>query len=106
MELKKGQNLLDHGDEIYSRPARTWFQSEKEKQQAKGTRIRSRLWRFVAHLSTAVSKQHYESGMPSKTSEKKQHAPEVDKVCRNFPLSSEPSVMSSSHSPNAISLLV
>ena len=36
MELKKGQNLLDHGDEIYSRPARTWFQSEKEKQQAKG----------------------------------------------------------------------
>ena len=37
MELKKGQNLLEHGDEIYSRPARTWFQSEKEKQQAKGT---------------------------------------------------------------------
>jgi len=42
MELKKGQNLLEHGDEIYSRPARTWFQSEKEKQRAKGTRILSR----------------------------------------------------------------
>ena len=39
MELKKGQNLLEHGNEIYSRPARTWFQSEKEKQQAKGMSI-------------------------------------------------------------------
>lgn len=28
--------MLQHGDEIYSRPARTWFQSEKEKQEAKG----------------------------------------------------------------------
>jgi ATP-dependent RNA helicase DDX27 len=37
MELKKGQNMLEHGDEIYSRPARTWFQNEKEKQEAKGT---------------------------------------------------------------------
>jgi ATP-dependent RNA helicase DDX27 len=39
MELKKGQNILEHGDEIYSRPARTWFQSEKEKQQAKGESV-------------------------------------------------------------------
>jgi ATP-dependent RNA helicase DDX27 len=39
MELKKGQNLLEHGDEIHSRPARTWFQSEKEKQNAKGTLV-------------------------------------------------------------------
>lgn len=39
MELKKGQNLLEHGDEIYSRPARTWFQSEEAKQQAKGTLV-------------------------------------------------------------------
>ena len=37
MELKKSQNILEHGDEIYARPARTWFQSEKEKQEAKGT---------------------------------------------------------------------
>jgi len=39
MELRKGQNLLEHGDEIYSRPARTWFQNEKEKEQAKGTSV-------------------------------------------------------------------
>ena len=37
MELKKGQNLLEHEEEIHSRPARTWFQSEKEKQKAKGS---------------------------------------------------------------------
>jgi ATP-dependent RNA helicase DDX27 len=36
MELKKGQNIIEHEAEIYSRPARTWFQSEKEKQAAKG----------------------------------------------------------------------
>lgn len=36
MELRKGQNMLEHEDEIYGRPARTWFQSEKEKLRAKG----------------------------------------------------------------------
>ncbi|KDN52852.1 DEAD-domain-containing protein [Tilletiaria anomala UBC 951] len=37
MELKKGTNINEHADEIFSRPARTWFQSEKEKLQAKET---------------------------------------------------------------------
>jgi ATP-dependent RNA helicase DDX27 len=36
MELKKGQNMVEHEKEIFSRPARTWFQSEKEKTAAKG----------------------------------------------------------------------
>jgi ATP-dependent RNA helicase DDX27 len=36
MELKKGQNMIEHQDEIFSRPARTWFQSEKEKAKAVG----------------------------------------------------------------------
>lgn len=36
MELKKGQNIIDHEAEIYSRPARTWFQSTKEKEKSKG----------------------------------------------------------------------
>ncbi|KAH9480511.1 nucleolar DEAD-box protein required for synthesis of 60S ribosomal subunit [Psilocybe cubensis] len=34
MELKKGQNMIEHEAEIYSRPARTWFQSAKDKQKA------------------------------------------------------------------------
>lgn len=36
MELRKGQNMVEHEAEIFSRPARTWFQSEKEKAAAKG----------------------------------------------------------------------
>jgi ATP-dependent RNA helicase DDX27 len=36
MELKKGQNMLEHEKEIYSRPARTWFQSGKDKLKAEG----------------------------------------------------------------------
>ncbi|KAF9527593.1 ATP-dependent RNA helicase drs1 [Crepidotus variabilis] len=35
MELKKGQNLIEHEAEIYSRPARTWFQTTKEKEKSK-----------------------------------------------------------------------
>lgn len=37
MELKKGQNMIEHEAEIFSRPARTWFQSAKEKQKAGGS---------------------------------------------------------------------
>ena len=36
MELKNGQNMIEHEAEIFSRPARTWFQSEKEKAKAGG----------------------------------------------------------------------
>jgi ATP-dependent RNA helicase DDX27 len=39
MELKKGENLIEHEAEIFSRPARTWFQSTKEKEKAKGISI-------------------------------------------------------------------
>ncbi|KAF8964183.1 ATP-dependent RNA helicase drs1 [Flammula alnicola] len=34
MELKKGQNMIEHEAEIFSRPARTWFQNTKDKQKA------------------------------------------------------------------------
>jgi ATP-dependent RNA helicase DDX27 len=37
MELKKGQNMIEHEAEIFSRPARTWFQNNKEKQKAEGS---------------------------------------------------------------------
>jgi len=37
MEMRKSQNLLKHEDEIYSRPAKTWFQTTDEKKQAAGT---------------------------------------------------------------------
>ncbi|KAG8817410.1 nucleolar DEAD-box protein required for synthesis of 60S ribosomal subunit, partial [Serendipita sp. 399] len=34
MELQKGENMLKYEEEIHSRPARTWFQSSKEKSKA------------------------------------------------------------------------
>ncbi|CAO3657267.1 unnamed protein product [Mucor hiemalis] len=37
MQLKKSENMLHHGAEIYARPARTWFQTETEKKKAKTT---------------------------------------------------------------------
>ena len=36
MELKKGENMIEHEKEIFSRPARTWFQSGKKNLNAKG----------------------------------------------------------------------
>ncbi|KAI7896126.1 P-loop containing nucleoside triphosphate hydrolase protein [Mucor mucedo] len=34
MQLKKSENMLHHGAEIYARPARTWFQTETEKRNS------------------------------------------------------------------------
>ncbi|KAJ7092749.1 DEAD-domain-containing protein [Mycena epipterygia] len=65
MELKKGENMIEHEAEIYSRPARTWFQTGKEKLSAE-----------------AVSKQQYEaSAIPSKKG--KEQAPSTDKPKRD-----------------------
>ena len=36
MEVTKGKNMIEHEEEIFGRPKRTWFQTEKEKQKAKG----------------------------------------------------------------------
>ena len=47
MELNKSQNMLEHEKEIFSRPARTWFQSSKEKQKAEGEYRRSLQIRLV-----------------------------------------------------------
>ena len=35
MQVRKGENIMEHQGEILSRPKRTWFESEKEKQVAK-----------------------------------------------------------------------
>lgn len=35
MSIRKGENIIAHDDEIHARPRRTWFESEREKLQAK-----------------------------------------------------------------------
>lgn len=34
MDAEKAQNMLDHSDEIFSRPKRTWFQDWRAKQES------------------------------------------------------------------------
>ncbi len=57
MELKKGQNMIEHEAEIFSRPARTWFQTGKEKAQAEGAShqlfISARAQRFPRQRSAS-----------------------------------------------------
>lgn len=43
MEMRKSANLLKHEDEIYSRPAKTWFQTADEKKLAAGKKARAPL---------------------------------------------------------------
>lgn len=31
LEAKKARNMIEHSEEIYNRPKRTWFQSERQK---------------------------------------------------------------------------
>ncbi|KAG9002340.1 nucleolar DEAD-box protein required for synthesis of 60S ribosomal subunit, partial [Tulasnella sp. 427] len=35
MQVQKAKNMIEHEDEIYSRPKRTWFQSNLERQEGK-----------------------------------------------------------------------
>ncbi|KAL9608428.1 MAG: hypothetical protein Q9167_006744 [Letrouitia subvulpina] len=35
MQLRKGENLVEHREEIMGRPKRTWFETEKQKQESK-----------------------------------------------------------------------
>lgn len=35
MQVRKGENIMAHEDEIKSRPKRTWFESEQDKKKAK-----------------------------------------------------------------------
>jgi len=66
MELKKGENMIEHEAEIFSRPARTWFQSAKEKEKAKGkyssTRSRRELILNTPAFLSEISKLAHESG--------------------------------------------
>jgi ATP-dependent RNA helicase DDX27 len=61
MEIQKGENLLKHEDEIFSRPARTWFQSSKDKAKSQGM---INLYRSVvlSNNGSETSRMQYEEG--------------------------------------------
>ncbi|KAK2461899.1 hypothetical protein APHAL10511_006362 [Amanita phalloides] len=67
MELKKGQNMMEHEAEIFSRPARTWFQSTKDRKTSK-----------------SLSKQQYQSSVIAGTGpEQSQKTDEQNKLRRD-----------------------
>ncbi|TFK57284.1 DEAD-domain-containing protein [Heliocybe sulcata] len=66
MELKKGQNMIEHEEEIYSRPARTWFQSTKDKAK-----------------SAVLSKQAHEAGSDGLGKAKAKTGPDENKRKRD-----------------------
>lgn len=84
MELKKGQNMIEHEEEIYSRPARTWFQSGQEKLKAEGSSnvVCYFLFNpFFTNACAAVSKKSYEAGFePTTGSAKDKKAVDETKV--------------------------
>eukprot|EP00177_Eucheuma_denticulatum_P001158 GFKZ01002087.1.p1 GENE.GFKZ01002087.1~~GFKZ01002087.1.p1 ORF type:complete len:712 (+),score=115.76 GFKZ01002087.1:90-2138(+) len=53
MELGKAGNMLKHADDIYARPARTWFQNESEKLEEK---VKARQQRGLAPTSGVVAR--------------------------------------------------
>ena len=84
MELRKSQNMIDHEAEIFSRPARTWFQSEKERSKAAGSLhgfTEESALTAAMSLFIAVSKQHHEhSTATSASSRKNATSEDVSKV--------------------------
>src|SRR5882757_8022146 len=68
MEVKKGQNMLEHEAEIYSRPARTWFQSGREKQHSEGVSRSQCLFVHPQTVSLALSKRQYENNFQNDNS--------------------------------------
>lgn len=79
MEIRKGENMMEHEDEIYSRPARTWFQSEKDKKKAQGA-IRSSAPVLRTENCTEVSKTQYEAGFDIAKKSKSKQLSEETKV--------------------------
>jgi len=78
MELSKGQNILEHEAEIFSRPARTWFQSSKEKAKATGEYLPLTTYSMLTEF-LETSRLQYEAGYepPSKKAQKTTDEPKV-----------------------------
>jgi ATP-dependent RNA helicase DDX27 len=71
MELRKGQNMIDHENEIYSRPARPGFSLPRISKERKVSPFQIKTTSFysgTSHLD--ISKQQYQSGFPTSARDK------------------------------------
>ena len=78
MEISKGQNILEHEAEIFSRPARTWFQSSKDKAKATGEYLPLATYSMLTEF-LETSRLQYEAGYEpqSKKAQKTTDEPKV-----------------------------
>jgi len=80
MEAQKAANMIEHEDEIYARPARTWFQSTKEKKEA-ADRAKSATFSDVNQVSESVQKKiDKNAAKSSRRMERKVAAAEAEKA--------------------------
>ena len=79
MQLKKSENMLLHGDEIYARPARTWFQTETEKKKAQKTSKAEHLAKYGMDKDAKPAKKDKYAGM-SRHKRRRLQAMEEDDV--------------------------
>jgi ATP-dependent RNA helicase DDX27 len=80
MELKKGQNMVEHEKEIFSRPARTWFQSEKDKQTAKGEHT-GETWTIADIQTPARPRTRAQQPRPTRTRRRRRRSTASTTVC-------------------------
>ena len=76
--------MVEHEAEIQSRPARTWFQTSKEKGKAQGNITTLSFMIFVDITSVEISKQQYEAGFKLSQISQKGKGKDAggEKVCR------------------------
>ena len=90
MEAQKAENMVIHGDEIYSRPARTWFQTATEKKAlADASKIQALGNGYAEHGTPMTKKQQRAKEKNEKRSDRKLKAAkdEVErKKKRNMPM--------------------
>lgn len=66
MEIRKGENLIEHEKEIFSRPARTWFQSGKEKDESQSGYSADAKALSDGYFSPEISRRHHEEKFPTR----------------------------------------
>lgn len=78
MEAQKASNMIDHHDEIYARPARTWFQTKAEKASVADEAKKAALGLLDQGPGMQTSKQAKAAAKSQKRLEKKQAAKEEE----------------------------
>lgn len=78
MEAQKASNMIDHRDEIYSRPARTWFQTKAQKMSIAGEAKKAALGLLQEQENEQKKPESKAAAKSQKRLEKKKAAKEAE----------------------------